>query len=87
MLLYENLSNNLIRIKLEPEKFTKSIYTKNIDTKLEKVYGDILLNYFIPEYEMDIYVELTNENKNAFVETDSYTLPSEKWYIVKLIKK
>lgn len=85
MLVYENLTDKLIRVRLEPS----SIYAQSSSSDLEDQNNNksILLNYYIPEYEMNVYIELTKGKDNAFEETDRYRLPSGKWVYCKTTKK
>lgn len=83
MLVYEKISETLIRIRLDP-----STYVQGSSSHLEDKNNNkgILLNYFIPEYEMNVYLELTKGKDNAFDETTRYRLPSEKWVYCKTSK-
>jgi hypothetical protein len=85
MLIYEKLTDTLIRIKLEPS----SIYAQSSDSNLKDQNNNksILLNYYIPEYEMNVYIDLTKGKDNAFEETNRYRLPSEKWVYCKTSKE
>lgn len=84
MLIYEKISDTLIRVKIEPSTYLQSSSSFSEDKNNNK---SILLNYFIPDAEMNVYLELTKENDNAFEETSRYKLPSEKWVYCKQSKK
>lgn len=62
MLLYERIDNDIFRVKLQPE-----IYSREDDN------SSILLNYFIPEYEMEVYIQLTEGKENAFNNINNYS--------------
>lgn len=83
MLLYKKLSDTLIRVKIEPSTYIQCSSSNLEDKNNNK---SILLNYFIPDAEMNVYLDLTQENDNAFEETSRYRLPSEKWVYCKQSK-
>lgn len=77
MLTYESLTDRLIRIRLEPG----STYCQSHGGK------SIILNYYVPQSEMKVYLELTQGKESAFVETNRYRLPSGDWVYCKPPKK
>lgn len=62
MLLYEILDNEIIKIKLEP-----NIWKMNCSG-----IEDILINYHISEYELKVYIQLTENKENAFNKINDY---------------
>jgi hypothetical protein len=62
MLLYKILDNDLIKVKLEPKLGTMSCSGIN----------GILLNYYISEYELIVYIQLTEGKENAFNKMNYY---------------
>ncbi|CAO3630592.1 unnamed protein product [Cunninghamella blakesleeana] len=90
MILYEQLSDTLIRVRMEPNIYVQSTsfsYSKEEGFKEDESDKFILLNYFIPDADMDVYLELTKGNPDAFEETRIYKIPSEKWVYCKKGKK
>lgn len=71
MLYYEILRDSRIRVKLEPT--SNHTLEDSADSK------GLLLNYYIPEKEMGVYLELTGDGANAFSTAKRYLLPTEEW--------
>lgn len=89
MLVYEELSDTLIRVRVEPSTYLQSgtSYSKPGVEEEVTVQKCILLNYFMPDADMCVYQELTKGNPDAFEETRLYRLPNEKWVYCKQGKK
>lgn len=74
MLLYEAIDNDIIRVKLLPNILKMS--TSNIKS--------IIMNYHVSEYELNIYIQLTQNKENAFNKINDYKDKTNRLYNCKM---